>query len=73
MCEGRQGVEFMRGSRGGRRWVPNAVGAGLLAAAALGVFTPMPCIPVTAAPWAPGAVGLTINNMPALNVTSKCI
>ncbi len=27
----------MRGSRGGRRWVPNAVGAGLLAAAALGV------------------------------------
>lgn len=42
-------------------------------AAALGVFTPMPCIPVTVAPWAPGAVGLTINNMPALNVTSKCM
>lgn len=28
-------------------------------AAALGVLTPMPCVPVTPAPWAPG--GITVN------------
>jgi len=42
-------------------------------AAALGVLTPMPCIPVTAAPWAPGAPTVMIGNMPALNNTSKCM
>lgn len=42
-------------------------------AAALGVFTPMPCIPVTPAPWVPGAVTVLINNSPALNNSSKCI
>jgi hypothetical protein len=41
-------------------------------AAALGVLTPMPCIPVTAAPWAPGAPTVMIANMPALNNSSKC-
>ena len=41
-------------------------------AAALGVLTPMPCIPVTAAPWAPGSPTVLIGNMPALNNTSKC-
>lgn len=40
-------------------------------AAALGVLTPMPCIPVTAAPWAPGSPTVLIGNMPALNNTSK--
>ncbi len=40
-------------------------------AAALGVLTPMPCIPVTAAPWAPGAPTVLIGNMPALNNSSK--
>jgi Domain of unknown function (DUF4280) len=40
-------------------------------AAALGVLTPMPCIPVTPAPWVPGAPTVLINNMPALNNTSK--
>lgn len=40
-------------------------------AAALGVLTPMPCIPVTAAPWAPGSPTVLIANMPALNNTSK--
>ena len=35
-------------------------------AAALGTLTPMPCIPVTAAPWAPGATKVMINNKPAL-------
>ena len=41
--------------------------------AALGVLTPMPCIPVTAAPWAPGNPTVLINNMPALNNTCQCL
>ena len=40
-------------------------------AAALGVLTPMPCIPATAAPWVPGAQTVLIGNMPALNESSK--
>ena len=40
-------------------------------AAALGVLTPMPCLPVTAAPWAPGSPTVLIGNMPALNNSSK--
>lgn len=40
-------------------------------AAALGVLTPMPCIPVTAAPWVPGSPTVLIANMPALNNSSK--
>ena len=40
-------------------------------AAALGVLTPMPCIPATAAPWAPGSSTVLIGNMPALNDSSK--
>ncbi|HEX7242423.1 MAG TPA: DUF4280 domain-containing protein [Longimicrobiaceae bacterium] len=40
-------------------------------AAALGVLTPMPCVPVTAAPWIVGAPTVLIGNMPALNSTSK--
>jgi hypothetical protein len=36
-------------------------------AAALGVLTPMPCIPVTVAPWSPGTPKTLIGNMPALN------
>lgn len=35
--------------------------------AALGVLTPMPCIPNTVAPWVPGAVKTMINNKPALH------
>ena len=42
-------------------------------AAALGVLTPMPCIPATAAPWVPGAPTVLIANMPALDNVSKCI
>lgn len=42
-------------------------------AAALGVLTPMPCIPVTTAPWTPGSTGCMIGGMPALNNTSKCM
>lgn len=40
-------------------------------AAALGVLTPMPCIPVTTAPWAPGSPTVMIANQPALNNSSK--
>lgn len=40
-------------------------------AAALGVLTPMPCVPVTTAPWVPGAVTVLLANQPALNNTSK--
>jgi len=35
--------------------------------AALGVLTPMPCVPVTVTPWAPGSATVMIANMPALN------
>ena len=42
-------------------------------AAALGVLTPMPCIPAIAAPWVPGAPTVLIANMPALNNSSKCL
>lgn len=40
-------------------------------AAALGVLTPMPCIPVIPAPWVPGSPTVLIANMPALNDSSK--
>jgi len=40
-------------------------------AAALGVLTPMPCIPATAAPWAPGAPTATIGGSPALDNNCK--
>jgi hypothetical protein len=39
--------------------------------AAMGVLTPMPCIPATVAPWAPGAATVILANMPALDDTSK--
>ncbi|MGF1521686.1 MAG: DUF4280 domain-containing protein [Leptolyngbyaceae cyanobacterium] len=42
-------------------------------AAALGVLTPMPCIPATPAPWVPGSPTVLINNSPALNNTSTCM
>lgn len=40
-------------------------------AAALGVLTPMPCIPNTAAPWMPGCPKLLIANMPAVDSNCK--
>jgi hypothetical protein len=42
-------------------------------AAALGVPTPAPCVPVTTAPWVPGCPTVLINNFPALNDSSKCM
>ncbi len=40
-------------------------------AAAMGVLTPMPCVPVTAAPWVPGSPTVMISNKPALNSNSQ--
>ena len=40
-------------------------------AAALGVLTPMPCVPVIPAPWVPGSPTVLIGNKPALNNTCK--
>ncbi|MCX8566529.1 MAG: protein of unknown function (DUF4280) [Glomeribacter sp. 1016415] len=42
-------------------------------AAAMGALTPMPCIPMTVAPWIPGAPTVLIANQPALNNNSKCL
>ncbi len=36
-------------------------------AAALGVLTPMPCIPATIAPWTPGVPTVLIGGMPAVD------
>jgi hypothetical protein len=41
-------------------------------AAALGVLTPQPCIPVTPSPWVAGAPTVQIANMPALDNISTC-
>ena len=40
-------------------------------AAALGVLTPMPCIPMTSAPWMPGAPTVMVGGMPSLQNSSK--
>jgi len=40
-------------------------------ASALGVLTPMPCIPMTVSPWVEGAPAVLIGNMPALSSDSK--
>jgi hypothetical protein len=39
-------------------------------AAAFGVLTPMPCIPVTTSPWVPGAATVLLANNPTLDNTS---
>ena len=38
-------------------------------AAALGVLTPMPCIPATPAPWITGTPTVLLGNMPSLDNT----
>src|SRR5215469_8833154 len=40
-------------------------------AAAFGVLTPMPCIPVTTAPWTPGAPTVLLGKNPTLDSSSK--
>ncbi|MGZ4215259.1 MAG: DUF4280 domain-containing protein [Solirubrobacteraceae bacterium] len=40
-------------------------------AAASGVFTPAPCVPATAGPWAPAATVL-VSGVPAFDQTATC-
>jgi hypothetical protein len=40
-------------------------------AAAFGVLTPQPCIPITLSPWAPGAPTVLLGNQPSLDNTCK--
>lgn len=42
-------------------------------AAAFGVLTPMPCIPVTPAPWTPGDPTVMIGNQPCVSNSSTCM
>jgi hypothetical protein len=44
-------------------------------AAAAGVLTPMPCVPVTPVPWVPGATMVQLNGLPALHdgCTLQCM
>ena len=40
-------------------------------AAAFGVLTPMPCVPVTPAPWVMGAPNVLLGNQPTLDNVSQ--
>lgn len=42
-------------------------------AAALGVLTPMPCVPATAAPWIPQSPQVLVGGNPVLVAGSQCI
>ncbi len=42
-------------------------------AAALGVLTPMPCIPATPAPWVTGAPTVLLGGMPTLDNVSQLL
>ena len=42
-------------------------------AAALGVLTPMPCIPATVAPWTPGNPMTMVGSMPVINNSSTLL
>ncbi len=42
-------------------------------AAALGVLTPQPCMPVIPAPWAPGSPTVLVGGKPALTNSSKAM
>jgi len=41
--------------------------------AALGILTPMPCLPATVGPWKPGAMKTVIAGMPALTSGSTAM
>lgn len=41
-------------------------------AAAQGVLTPMPCVPVIPAPWVPGSATILVGHKPALHDACKC-
>jgi hypothetical protein len=41
-------------------------------AAAQGVLTPQPCLPVIAAPWTPGSASVVLDGVAALDDSSQC-
>jgi hypothetical protein len=41
-------------------------------AAALGVLTPQPCMPVVTGPWTPGSSSVTLAGVAALDDSSQC-
>ena len=41
--------------------------------AAMGVLTPMPCLPVISAPWSPGSSQVKVSGIAALTDNSKCM
>lgn len=41
--------------------------------AAQGVLTPMPCVPLTPAPWTPGSPTILLGNFPTLDDTSMLV
>jgi hypothetical protein len=42
-------------------------------AAAMGVLTPMPCIPIVPGPWQPGAKKTKVGQFASLTQNSKCV
>lgn len=42
-------------------------------AAAMGVPTPVPCMPVTPAPWLPGVPTVLVDRFPALDMKCRCL
>jgi len=42
-------------------------------AAALGVLTPMPCVPVPTGPWLPGNTKVLVANLPAVDINCKAM
>ena len=42
-------------------------------AAALGVLTPVPCVPNTESPWTPGSSSVTLGGSPALLDDDRCL
>lgn len=42
-------------------------------AAALGVLTPQPCIPVTTSPWTPGSPTVKVDGIAVLTATCQCM
>jgi len=42
-------------------------------AAAMGVLTPMPCVPIVEAPWLPGAPTVLVGGLPALDNNPRCM
>lgn len=44
----------------------------LATAAAFGVLTPQPCVPVLVAPWSPGSGSVTVEGIPALTDGCTC-